>query len=350
MKEREHILERISEECGIAALSKAVSQLLDRIQDGAWKDVITTAEAVRILLLTGTSRNSETVRRAIKWLREEQDANTGSWNDEVWDTAAALRTLRAVGLDLKSDVVKKGIHAIRSQYDPRSRSWWDVWDSAMAIQCFIDLGLEDDMVRDAIKSILDRRYPPPDCNWLNLHTTALAIETLSSTELRWENRIIEAKDWLKKEVTAQKKRMNIWNLALAVRALNCYAKPEEKDFLETLVRDRIIPAINEGKLDSVDLCQVSLTLIQTAPTLMKAATVKAVVDLAEKDQKGLADLFTKIACSWEVGGLTRELEEKAHEPYVITFGLTKRHLYVIGVIGTIASVVGLALYLLDLLR
>lgn len=343
-----HILDEIAEDSGVEALSQAISQLLDRARKCVWEDVVTTSDAVQVLLLTGTaSRNSQMIRTSIEWLLRQQSKDTGSWNDEIWDTAAALRALNAVGLDSSSSRVKNGVKAVCDQYEAKTGSWWDIWETGMAIQCFLELRVEEERVHKAAEWLLDKRYPSPQSNWLNLHTTALVLETLSDTDFQWDSRVLEAKLWLESELRVRKDEVDIWSLALSLRALNCYSQSQQTEFVESVVKSRFVPAIKERSLDTVDLCQVCLTLFHCAPTIMRPATLKAMIAWAEKDQKRLADLFVRMACNWTIAGKVREHEEKALKPYAITLGLTARQLHIIGLVAGLASIIGFLVWLVS---
>ncbi|MDA2920513.1 hypothetical protein MYX76_13650 [Desulfobacterota bacterium AH_259_B03_O07] len=326
---------------------EAVAQSLGVDKKG-WKDVLTTSEIIQLLIATGTSTNSITIREGIKWLLNQQDKVNGLWNDEIWDTSSALMALKIAGYGISNDFVRKGLEGLLNEYDKINHCWWDIWETSMAIQCLKAFEVEKDIMLDATNWILEKRYSYPLNNWINLHTTALVLETLFKTGYQWGSdvRVKEAKNWLEEEFKKRRSDIDIWSLALSMRALNCYSNTENDiEIIKSTIREQIIPSIEKGKLDVVDLCQITMTLIQCAPTIMEPHMINELLDFVRKNRTEFARLVVDLTWYQKVGDVIRRREEKKIKPYVFTFGLTKRQLEILGLIAALVTISGFVLRL-----
>lgn len=338
-----NLLDKITDEYGISAALEAISQILDEIKGDKWRDVITTSDVVRLLTLGGIGRNDPTVRTAVEWLNEKQDKTTGSWNNEVLDTSSALRALGSFGLLVSKSPLKEGIKAICDQFDETEGCWWDIWETCQATQCLISLGVEADKTTAAVKWLLAKKYPKPD-NWLNLHTTAAVLETVGMANLMYEDNAKLGKAWLQNQLSERLKDLDEWTLALALRALNRFPGADSS-LIEKAIKERLVPAIFQGRLDTVDLCQVGLTLLDCAPRLVKPKLQAEIVNLADQNPTAMAELFITTALKGRVSGLVQQKAEADLPPYMFTIGVTRRQFWIVGLIGSIASIVGLILWL-----
>ena len=280
------VLDEIAKESGLEVLSDCVAQLLDTFERGQWQGVVTTADTIRLLSAGGVGRNSATIRSGVKWLLDNQNEATGSWNDEVLDTTAALRALNTVGGPGKADkaivkAIERGVEAVCGHFDEDVGSWWDIWETCQVVDCFSELGVEPDKRSRALTWIVSKRYIDPP-NWLNAHTTAAALDSLAHTDSKYDKPIIEAKEWLFEHVRAKLDTLDEWTLALTIRALYRYQDSHTDSLCKSAVGERLAPAIRDNKFGPVDLTQIGLTLLSCAPILIAEGPFINFIDGREK--------------------------------------------------------------------
>lgn len=190
--------------------------------NGSWdNDVLYTSKALCALMEDPCqSPDANEIKRAVKWLKDRQDSNDGSWDHSYVNNSAAIIALISVEKPNVSEAVAKGVEwLLENQVKGNDPRWWGVPPDAdstlncheaepvIALSKMADLA-DSQEVKDAIQGAIENAIAWLDENVDNISVTYRKLAALRAfTYARTEEQISDANNW----VTAAQNSNWGWN-------------------------------------------------------------------------------------------------------------------------------------------